>query len=141
MKCDLCEMDAMFVVHLDQVRFLCERHLARYDEFPFERVGESPLVRASLDEAERILNALLAGRVVRFVHPKHSEIHWAIWDRERDVFVEKVVNSLTGEVLPLFEFSKLQDYFELLGKSIASGWIAVITNFQPDEICSDGGER
>jgi hypothetical protein len=132
----------MFVAHLqDEVRFLCEKHIGNYDEVPFERVGESPFVRASLDEAERILSALLAGRVVKFVHPKHSEIHWAIWDRDKGVFVEKVVNSLTGEVLPLFEFSELQDYFELLGKSIASGWIAIITNSQPDEIRSDGGER
>ena len=46
----------------------------------------------------------------------------------------KVVNSLTGEVLPLFRFEKLQDYFECVGKAIASGWIAVVTNIQPGEI-------
>jgi hypothetical protein len=130
----------MFVVHYsDEVRFLCEKHIESYDEAPFERVGESPLVRAALDEAERILSSLLAGRVVRFMHPRYPEIHWAVWDKERECFIEKIVDSLNGEVLPLFRFDELQDYFENVGKSIASGWIAVVTNFQPEEIL--GGER
>lgn len=140
MRCDCCERDAAFVVHCpDEIRFVCATHLERYCEFPFEQVGSSPLVRDSLNEAERILDALLAGRVVRFVHLRHPEVHWAMWDRERDCVVEKVVNSLTGETFGPFEFRKFQDYYELLGRTIASGWIAVVTNFQPEEIL--GGER
>ena len=135
MRCDCCDSRAMFVAYLhDEARFLCERHIENYDEASFEQVEESRLVRSALDEAERILSSLLSGRVVKFVHLRYPEIHWAVWDKERECFIEKVVNSLTGEVLPLFRFEKLQDYFECVGKAIASGWIAVVTNIQPGEI-------
>jgi hypothetical protein len=140
MRCDRCDRDAEFVVHCpDEISLVCATHLERYCEYPFEQVGSSPLIRDSLNEAERILDALLAGKVVRFVHFQHPEVHWAIWDRERDCAVEKVVNSLTGETFGPFEFRKFQDYYELLGRAIASGWIAVVTNIQPSEIL--GGER
>ena len=141
MRCDLCEHEAQFIVHApEEVRFLCSSHL-RHFEFPFERVGDSPLVRSALDEAERILGALLSGSVVRFIHLRHPEVVWSCWDREKDCCVEKIVNSFDGNVFGLFEHRDLQAYFEKIGKAIASGWIAVVTNFQTDEIFSDGGER
>ena len=142
MRCNLCERDAMFVVYCpDEIRFVCATHLERYCEFPFEQVGSSPLVRSALDEAERILNALLSGKVVRFIHLRHPEVAWSVWDRERDCFVEKFVDSRDGNVFGPFELHDFQKYFENIGKAIASGWIAVVTNFQTDKIFSDGGER
>jgi hypothetical protein len=100
-------------------------------------VGSSPLVRDSLDEAERVLGELLAGKVVRLIHLKHPEVHWAKFDREKECVIEKAVNSLTGKILRSSQFGDLQAYFEILGQAIANGWIA--TSFQP-EIFSDGGE-
>jgi len=142
MRCDLCEHEAQFIVHApEEVRFVCSSHLEDFREFPFEQAGDSPLVRSALDEAERIINALLSGKVVRFIHLRHPEVAWSVWDRERDCFVEKFVDSRDGSVFGPFELHDFQKYFENIGKAIASGWIAVVTNFQPDEICSDGGER
>jgi hypothetical protein len=139
MRCDLCENEALFLVHApEEVRFVCSSHI-EYFEFPFERIGDSPFVRSALDEAERIINALLSGKVVRFIHLRHPEVAWSVWDRERNCFVEKFVNSLDGNVFGPFELHDLQEYFENIGKAIASGWIAVVTNFQPEEIL--GGER
>jgi hypothetical protein len=139
MKCDFCEKNAQFLVHApEEVRFVCSSH-PEYFEFPFEQIGDSPLVRSALDEAERIMSALLSGKVVRLVHLRHPEVVWSCFAREKDCFVEKIVNSFDGNVLGLFEFRNFQAYFENIGKAIASGWIAVVTNIPPSEIL--GGER
>jgi hypothetical protein len=131
----------MFVVYCpEEIRFVCRAHLAERAEFPFEQIGNSRLIKTALDEAERILEGLLAGKVVKFIHLKHPEVCWAIWDREKERFFERIVNSLTGEIFGPFEFGRFQDYYDNLGKAIANGWIAVVTNFQPDEIFSDGGD-
>jgi len=140
MKCDFCEREARFVVHCDaEIHFVCLLHLEEgFGEFPYEKVGDSPLVRSAFNEAERVLEELLAGKVVRLIHLKHPEVHWAKFDREKGV-IEKVVDSRTGETFGPLEFRKFQDYYELLGRAIASGWIAVVTNIQPEAIL--GGER
>jgi hypothetical protein len=80
------------------------------------------------------MDALLSGKVVRFLHLRHPEVAWSFWDRAKDCIVEKFVNSFDGSVFGPFELHNLQEYFENIGKAIASGWIVVVTEFQPDEV-------
>ena len=141
MKCDFCELDAKYIVHDGEVNFVCVRHLEEnFPQDPFEEICSSRLFKAALDEAEKVLESLFAGKVVKFVHPRHPEVHWSYWDRSRDAFIERVVDSLNGEVCGSFEFRKLQTYLEILGKAIANGWMPFETKLKPEQILN-GGER
>jgi hypothetical protein len=74
-----------------------------------------------LREVDEVMNALSEGKVVKAVHPYYNEVHWA---RKVDSsVVEKVIDSVTGEIL-LPEVSFGQYHYALLVQdAIETGWL------------------
>ena len=83
-------------------------------------MGDCAEVRSALDEAERIIGAVLGGKIARAVHPNHPEVHWVLCTS--GVIHSRAVNSSNGKVFPVTVEKNLQASFERIARSILKGW-------------------
>jgi len=119
MRCEICERLAEFVVVESEVHVACRYHA---EIFPGRVISASEYepFRSALDEAERIIGAVLGGKIAKAIHPIYPEVHWILCDE--GAIVSRAINSSNGKVFPVVVERNLQESYERIARSILNGW-------------------
>jgi len=123
MKCKICDRIAEFVVESDEVHVVCGRHANSFYGRTIP-IGDYAEVRSALDEAERIIGALVSGKIVKSVHPYHPEVHWTMFNAGK--ILNRAVDSSSGKVFPVAVDRDLQASFEQITRAILNGWLCFV---------------
>jgi len=123
MRCEICERLAEFVVVESEVHVACRYHA---EIFPGRVISASEYepFRSALDEAERIIGALVSGKIVKSVHPYHPVVHWTMFNAGR--ILNRAVDSSSGKVFPVAVDRDLQASFERVTRAILNGWLCFV---------------